>query len=248
MPASGAAGRPGGLSGPRRHPGLAGALPACHPLHGARVGPGHVHYNMTPKFHALWHMVEGAACCNPFRLRAYIHESLIGTVARLYGKSMTGMWHGMPPQVSGCEWLGWMEGHCRPLGWVSTGWRGGSARVPRGQVPLAARPGSGGGGRGDIMWRASGAKECAGGCAPQVHSRTEPPGGRGARLTCDGASAGTGCLAARPHGAPRGGGETTRGWWQPWGTSCIWQSIANPHVPHPIHTLYSRSTRSTASI
>ena len=84
------------------------------------------------------------------------------------------------------------------------------------------------------MWRASGAKEGAGGCAPQVHSCTEPPGGRGARLTCDGASAGTGCLAARPHGAPRGGrGDNSR------------VVAALGHIMHM--AIHSKSTRSTSN-
>lgn len=53
-----------------------------------------MHYNVTPKMHMLHHLIEGSEVANPLKLRAYLHESFIGVVAKLYQRTMVGNWRG----------------------------------------------------------------------------------------------------------------------------------------------------------
>ena len=62
---------------------------------GGAIPRGQMHYNVTPKMHMLHHLIEGSEVANPLKLRAYLHESFIGVVAKLYQRTMVGNWRGM---------------------------------------------------------------------------------------------------------------------------------------------------------
>ena len=127
-------------------------LCACKPfLAGRWAIRGECHYNVTPKVHALWHVIDGAAVANPFKLRAYLHESFIGAIARLFQKSMQGNWKGPPSQPRGpallgpCACLGRGGQVDSGPGWARGGragpvWHDGEGRVRPGQLVGARRP------------------------------------------------------------------------------------------------------------
>lgn len=93
----GPAGRPAPHRGVRR---LAEGVGSRWIGEGA-IPRGHMHYNVTPKMHMLHHLIEGAEVANPLKLRAYLHESFIGVVAKLYQRTMVGNWRGMRSYTAG---------------------------------------------------------------------------------------------------------------------------------------------------
>ena len=56
------------------------------------IRAGQIRYNIVPKHHYLWNLVQSSRLMNAYRLRTYIHESYIGVVGQMYRKSLIGQW------------------------------------------------------------------------------------------------------------------------------------------------------------